>query len=320
MTGLSPVTEKGRVAPWAGGGTFDKERRNFDRNIGGDHRMIDSGDTDGYSNWINEPFEGSGETHRTRKSLRVKWVVTLEDDSVVEMLDVSYDDVVRILRNKKISFKKIEEKKDLASKAAADGLVSLVANVLPACFKAEVTNLAANKMEVGSCFCLDRDLFATCAHVIARGDEVDPWTSNIEIVDGDNRYPAQLVDIDRSYDLALIRCDAVKHIVLGRKEIDEIEVGSEVVCIGSPYGYDNNVTSGIVSSKDRVVDEPSGLPYFFVDLSVFPGSSGGPVVDVRDGLVVGVVAIIVQSRGNYGLNAAIPIDLFVERFKQHLKV
>jgi serine protease Do len=119
--------------------------------------------------------------------------------------------------------------------------------------------------------------------------------------------------------LALIKCNAVKHTVLGYKTIDDVPIASEIACVGSPYGYDNNVSAGILSSKGRSIEDDTGIQYFFMDLSIFPGSSGGPVVDLNDGLTIGIVAIIVRSVGSYGLNAAIPMDYAIDRFKKYIK-
>jgi S1-C subfamily serine protease len=325
--GLSPPTDKSNTWPWFGGSTFDKPRKDFDKMMGGDHMFTEdnadgtSKHTDGKSYWVNDRFHGEGELDLD--AVNEEYVVFTNDGKELIFPDHSFAQIIRKLREigkEPVSIRKRHVRalgnSPLVKKAASEeeGFFSSVANILPACFKIESEDYSAGKKETGSGFYVKDDLMLTCAHVVTREPDVDLSDISVYVVDYDRRYPAEVVDIDYDLDLALIRCDAVQHTSLDYKETDKIEIGDEIVCVGSPYGYDNNVTKGILSSKNRPVDDHDEVQYFFMDLSVFPGSSGGPVVDERDGLVIGIAAVIVKSVGNYGLNAAIPIEYAIKRF------
>ncbi len=91
---------------------------------------------------------------------------------------------------------------------------------------------------------------------------------------------------------------------------DELQVGQLAVAVGSPFGLDQTVTSGIVSAVDRTVEGVSGTSIFVqTDAAINPGNSGGPLVDAQ-GRVIGINdAIISQSGGSDGVGFAIAVDL-----------
>ena len=116
---------------------------------------------------------------------------------------------------------------------------------------------------------------------------------------------------ESSLDIALLKCD----IDVEPFNIDtKISVGEDIIAIGSPHGYENNVSTGTIGSLDRKLYTYDGAPdYMFIDLSIFPGNSGGPVIKVDNGSVVGMVTLIVTSEGGYGLNAALSSS-YIEKF------
>ena len=310
--GLSPPTEKSRVSPWWGGGPFDQPRQDFDRNTGGDHKFIDTDNTDGKSHAImNGLFEGEGKSVFLVDA-DVYYLVEKLDGETMVVEDLSFAQIIVkypgckvILKHRRIS--------NAATGGGTPNFMSLVSNLLISTFKVESDSEKYGKREIGSCFCVAPNGFLTCAHVVSRHRE-DPSGVVVEIIEGDDRHRAVVEDIDYDMDLAFLSCDTVRSHPISIKTAAEVPIGKEIVCIGSPYGYDNDVSTGILSSKDRVVDRDSNVSFIFMDLSLYPGSSGGPVVDVDDGRAIGIAAVIVQSVGNYGLNAAIPIEYAVERF------
>ena len=132
---------------------------------------------------------------------------------------------------------------------------------------------------------------------------------------------AEVVGRDPATDLAVIKAEGVKGLApatLGSSA--DLEVGQEVVAVGSPLGLESTVTSGIVSAVNRPVPASQGgdgdeavFPAIQTDASINLGNSGGPLVDL-EGRVVGVVAALKPSggfadTGSIGLGFAIPIDL-----------
>jgi putative serine protease PepD len=124
-------------------------------------------------------------------------------------------------------------------------------------------------------------------------------------------YPAELVGSDPSTDLAVLKVDAPASILapLALTDSDALEVGEAVVAIGSPLGYEETVTSGIVSALHRQMEAPNGFTIndsIQTDAAINHGNSGGPLLDLS-GKVVGVNAQIASdSGGNDGIGFAIP--------------
>lgn len=84
---------------------------------------------------------------------------------------------------------------------------------------------------------------------------------------------------------------------------------SDVIAVGSPKGYENNVSESIVGGKDRIVFFFEGAPeYIFTDAQVLPGNSGGPLIELDTGTVINMMSLIIPAEGLYGLNAALPVE------------
>jgi serine protease Do len=91
-----------------------------------------------------------------------------------------------------------------------------------------------------------------------------------------------------------------------------LRVGEAVIAIGSPFGFENSVTSGIVSGKGRSLPSENYVPFIQTDVAVNPGNSGGPLFNLR-GEVVGINSQIYSRSGGYqGVSFAIPIDVAME--------
>ena len=123
---------------------------------------------------------------------------------------------------------------------------------------------------------------------------------------------ATVVGIDPASDLALLDIDADDLPVATLGNAQDLKVGEWVMAIGSPFGFDYSVTSGIVSAKGRRVGEEVYVPFIQTDVAINPGNSGGPLFNL-DGEVVGINSQIYSETGGFmGVSFAIPIDLAMD--------
>ncbi|MBH5328739.1 DegQ family serine endoprotease [Eikenella sp. S3360] len=134
--------------------------------------------------------------------------------------------------------------------------------------------------------------------------------NNIKVVLNNRReYTARLVGSDTQTDIALLKIDAQNLPTVKIGNPKELRVGEWVAAIGAPFGFDNSVTSGIVSAKGRSLPNENYTPFIQTDVAINPGNSGGPLFNLR-GQVVGVNSqIYSQSGGFMGISFAIPIDV-----------
>jgi putative serine protease PepD len=158
----------------------------------------------------------------------------------------------------------------------------------------------------GSGFVYDEQgRIVTNHHVVDGADSIE-----VTLHDGSS-FDARLLGSDPSTDLAVIQIDApagdLEPLELG--DSDALAVGEEVVAIGSPFGLDATVTSGIVSALDRRITSPNGFAIesaIQTDAAINHGNSGGPLLD-SDAKVVGVNSQIEsESGGNVGIGFAVP--------------
>ena len=156
----------------------------------------------------------------------------------------------------------------------------------------------------GSGFIVSDDgLILTNAHVIDQADEVI-----VKLTDR-REYTAKVLGSDRRTDVAVLKIDAQDLPTVKLGSPDTLQVGEWVLAIGSPFGFDNTATVGVVSAKGRSLPSDSLVPFIQTDVAVNPGNSGGPLFNAR-GEVVGINSQIFSRSGGYqGLSFAIPIDL-----------
>lgn len=169
---------------------------------------------------------------------------------------------------------------------------------------------------LGSGFIVNEDGFiVTNNHVVEKSDKII-----VRLLDDKTEYPATLVGRDVKTDLALIKITPttkLKTVFLGNSE--DIEVGEWVLAIGNQFQLGQTVTVGIVSAKSRRVPTKASGPYdafIQTDASINPGSSGGPLFNIK-GQVIGInTAIFSPGRAqfggtgfNIGIGFAIPINL-----------
>lgn len=160
----------------------------------------------------------------------------------------------------------------------------------------------------GSGFVIDTDgHIVTNNHVIENAVYIQAT-----FVDGES-VEAELVGRDPDADLAVIRVDpsAVRLQPIAFADSDKVFVGQQVFAIGSPFGQDFTLTSGIVSGLDRSLQNANrfSIPQLIqTDAAINPGNSGGPLLD-WDGNVIGVnTAILSESNSNSGVGFAIPAN------------
>ncbi|HEX2566083.1 MAG TPA: DegQ family serine endoprotease [Burkholderiales bacterium] len=160
------------------------------------------------------------------------------------------------------------------------------------------------KRGLGSGFVIGADgLIMTNAHVVDGATQV-----TVKFPDR-REYKAKVLGIDKPSDIAVIKIDAkgLKPVKLG--DPSTVQVGEWVLAIGSPYGFENSVTAGIVSATSRALPEGTYVPFIQTDAAVNPGNSGGPLFNLR-GEVIGINSQIYSQTGGYqGLAFAIPIDV-----------
>ncbi len=160
---------------------------------------------------------------------------------------------------------------------------------------------------LGSGFIISPDGYVlTNAHVVDRADEV-----MVKLTDK-REFKAKVVGVDRRTDVAVLKIDASGLPTVTIGDPNALKVGEWVVAIGSPFGFENSVTAGIVSAKGRSLPGDAFVSFIQTDVAVNPGNSGGPLFNMR-GEVVGINSQIYSRTGSYaGLSFAIPIDLALE--------
>jgi len=156
----------------------------------------------------------------------------------------------------------------------------------------------------GSGFIVSADgLILTNAHVVADASEV-----SVKLTDR-REFEAKVIGVDRRTDVAVLKIDAEGLPAVRIGDPARLRVGEWVLAIGSPFGLENSVTSGIVSAKSRSLPDGSYVPFIQTDVAVNPGNSGGPLFNMN-GEVVGINSQIFSRTGGYmGLSFAIPIDV-----------
>jgi serine protease Do len=151
----------------------------------------------------------------------------------------------------------------------------------------------------------------TNAHVVRRAREI-----TVTLADK-SRPPARIISSDEAHDLAVLKIDPPKgtelaYLPLGRS--DDLMVGETVVAIGNPMGYSHTVSCGIISALNRKLEFREDVSYeglIQTDAPINPGSSGGPLLNIR-GELIGINTAIRGDAQNIGF--AIPVDSFMEEF------
>ena len=182
--------------------------------------------------------------------------------------------------------------------------------------------MGGERQALGSGFIVDpRGYIITNNHVVDKATKI--YVKLAGDPDDGNRLqgrPATVVGVDPETDIAVIKIDtksALPTIKLGNSE--SAQVGDWVLAIGSPFGLSQTVSAGIVSAKNRSIDDrdSSGIAKQFqkfiqTDAAINPGNSGGPLVDMAGNVVGMNTAIYTQSMGSQGVGFAMPSNVLAK--------
>jgi serine protease Do len=157
---------------------------------------------------------------------------------------------------------------------------------------------------MGSGFILSEDgLVVTNAHVVQGASEV-----TVKLTDR-REFRAKVLGADKRTDVAVLKIDAKNLPAVRLGDVKELDVGEWVLAIGSPFGFENSATVGVVSAKKRAIPGAGYVPFIQTDVAVNPGNSGGPLFNTK-GEVIGINSQIYSRTGGYqGVSFAIPIDV-----------
>ena len=155
-------------------------------------------------------------------------------------------------------------------------------------------------------------------HVVQQADRIRVRLFNNGSGGDEELVEAKLIGADPETDLAVIKIDvghALKTAPIGNS--DAVTVGDWAIAVGSPFGYEETVTVGIISAKSREVGARKSFQRFLqTDAAINPGNSGGPLLNIR-GEVIGInTAIVSRSGGSEGLGFSMPSNTAVKVYNQ----
>jgi serine protease Do len=156
----------------------------------------------------------------------------------------------------------------------------------------------------GSGFIVSSDGYIlTNTHVVENADEV-----TVRLTDR-REYQAKVIGADERTDVAVIKINASNLPTVKLGDPSKIHPGQWVLAIGSPFGFENSATAGIISATARSLPSDNYVPFIQTDVAVNPGNSGGPLFNLY-GEVIGINSQIFSRTGGYmGVSFAIPIDV-----------
>jgi serine protease Do len=156
----------------------------------------------------------------------------------------------------------------------------------------------------GSGFIVSPDGYIlTNTHVVANAEEV-----TVRLTDR-REFPAKVIGADERTDVAVIKINAANLPIVRLGDPTKIRPGQWVLAIGSPFGFENSATAGIISATSRSLPSDNYVPFIQTDVAVNPGNSGGPLFNMS-GEVIGINSQIFSRTGGYmGVSFAIPIDV-----------
>ena len=160
---------------------------------------------------------------------------------------------------------------------------------------------------VGSGFVIEADGYIlTNAHVVDGANEISVKFSD------KRELPGKVVGVDPLSDIALVKVDGKKLTTVQVGRVETLRVGQWVLAIGSPFGFEQSASQGIVSALGRSLPGDAYVPFVQTDVPINPGHSGGPLIDLA-GRVVGVNSQIYSRDGGFqGVSFAIPIDVAMQ--------
>ncbi|MEY3786662.1 MAG: hypothetical protein RLZ75_869, partial [Pseudomonadota bacterium] len=169
----------------------------------------------------------------------------------------------------------------------------------------------SDTQSLGSGFVISKDGYVlTNHHVVKDADEIIvKFSDRRELV-------AKLIGSDARTDVAVLKVDATDLPAVTIGDPNKLQVGEWVLAIGSPFGFEQSVTAGIVSAKGRSLPGGNYVPFIQTDVAINPGNSGGPLFNM-DGKVVGINSQIYSRTGGFmGLSFSIPMDVVMNVVEQ----
>jgi serine protease Do len=167
----------------------------------------------------------------------------------------------------------------------------------------------------GSGFIVSPDGYIlTNRHVVEGASEV-----TVRLVD-QREFRARVIGTDERTDIAVLKIEATGLPVVHFGDPSKVRPGQWVLAIGSPFGFQNSATAGIVSAIGRSLPTENYVPFIQTDVAVNPGNSGGPLFNLQ-GEVIGINSQIFSRTGGFmGVSFAIPIDVAASVERQIITV
>lgn len=163
----------------------------------------------------------------------------------------------------------------------------------------EVSDKNNKPLGTGSGFIVNSSGYiVTNYHVIDKA-----YTARVKLIDGRKFSVVNVIAYDEEKDIAILKVNASGLPAVKLGDSDNIRNGDKIVAIGSPLGFDNTISDGLVSYKNRIIDEMS---YIQISAPVSPGSSGGALFNTRAEVIGVISATVVQGQN---INLAIPVNL-----------
>jgi len=184
------------------------------------------------------------------------------------------------------------------------------------------TDLVTTQRGSGSGVIVDSDGYiVTNAHVVRGAQRLRvelpiPATGRSILAASSRSVTGKIVGIDLETDLAVLKIDERNLPTVPFADSDDLKTGQVVLALGNPFGLHNSVSLGVVSAVARQLELDSPMIYLQTDASINPGSSGGPLVDLR-GRLVGINTLIFsQTGGNDGVGFAAPSNIVRTVYEQ----
>jgi len=158
----------------------------------------------------------------------------------------------------------------------------------------------------------------TNSHVIGESKEIKITTFS------NNDYQAKIIGRDPKTDIALLKIEPSERLSVAKiGDSDKIEIGQLAMAVGSPFGFTNSVTVGVISGKGRLLGAGPFDDFIQTDAAINPGNSGGPLFNIN-GEVIGInTAIVTKGETGIGIGFAIPINMamaIVDQLKKNGKI
>ena len=204
--------------------------------------------------------------------------------------------------------KDADKSSDYTAKSSFNALADSVVTI--SCYEKEITENVGDIISSGSGTIISADGYViTNAHVLNNSKQ---FAVNVTLNDG-KKYQAKIVGYDTWSDLAVLKIDAkeLKPAEFGNS--DNVEVGDDVIAIGSPGGakYQNSLTQGVVSAVDREISVNKFVRFIQSDATINPGSSGGPLCNLY-GQVIGITTAKTVAQNYENMSFSIPSTLVKE--------